>query len=233
MRSYSKTIIAQAWVTSLTAGMAVGESPQNWSEKQKAIFKRPFDFHYEIGPQLYDAAMKSYESGFPYTMTPLALAFPGDKQATQIENFQWMIGEALLCTPQLKTPSKETLDIYLPTGDWYDYDTGEKFSGPQVLKGYPMLVTKTPCFVGGNGIVVLRDQKTDHLNVKIYPMAKDKFVFYHPDGESKTVISFSKSVRNGVYEETSKAKISHEVCPKTKAISFSIKAGKNYILNKM
>ncbi|MDD7985248.1 glycoside hydrolase family 31 protein [Lentisphaera marina] len=232
MRSYSKTIIAQAWVTSLTAGMAVGESPKNWSEKQQAILKRPFDFHYEIGPQLYDAAMKSYESGFPYTMTPLSLAFPGDKQATEIENFQWMIGESLLCTPQLRNPGKETLDIYLPAGDWYDYDSGEKFSGPQILKDYPMPVTKTPCFVGGEGIVVLRDQKSDQLKVKVYPMAKDEFVFNHPDGKSKTVISFSSSVKMGVFEEKSQAKVSHEVCPKTKAISFTIEAGKNYILNK-
>ena len=149
MNRYSNTIIAQAWLTSLTAGMAVGESPSKWTKKQQAILKRPFDFHYEMGPQLYDAAVKSYESGFPYTMTPLALAFPDDIQATEIDNFQWMIGESLLCTPQLRNPDKDTLDIYLPKGDWIDYDNGEKFSGPKLLKDYPMPVTKTPCFVGG------------------------------------------------------------------------------------
>ena len=232
MKSYSKTIIAQAWVTSLTAGMAVGESPKNWNEKQKAILKRPFDFHYEIGPFLYDAAVKSYETGFPYTMTPLALAYPGDKQATEIDNFQWMIGDSLLCTPQLRKPDKDTLDIYLPKGDWIDYDTGEKFSGPQMLKDYPMPVTKTPCFVGGNGIVIIRDQENGKLRAKVYPLGHSgEYVFNHPDGESKSVIHFSNSGEKGIFEYQTKTKISHEICPQTKAISFNIEAGKDYSLN--
>ena len=69
------------------------------------IFKKPFDFHYRIVPTLYDAAMKSYLTGYPHTMTPLGIAYPDDEQATAATaatSFQWMIGDSVLCAPLLR-----------------------------------------------------------------------------------------------------------------------------------
>jgi hypothetical protein len=69
-----------AWLLALTAGMAVSDSPwnQGWSEQEQAMLKKAFDFHYVIGPYLYSNAVKSHNTGYPHTMTPLPIAFPED-----------------------------------------------------------------------------------------------------------------------------------------------------------
>ena len=81
--------------------------------------------------------MKSYLTGYPATMVPLGIAYPDDPQATEPPNFQWMIGDSLLCAPLLKNHSSGKMDLYLPEGIWFDYDTGEKPHRPQAAQGLP------------------------------------------------------------------------------------------------
>ena len=183
-------------------------------------------------PHMYDAAVKSFETGFPYTMTPMGIAFPGDKQAATTPNFQWMIGESLLCVPQCKNPSSKSIDVYLPEGVWFDFDTGKKFEGPQLLKNFSMPPEKTPCFVGGSGIIITRAIESNDLTIKVYPTGKsrDKYVFNHPDGQSKSILSFSKNSNKAVWDIKARKKIRFETCQKSGAISFNIKPGRSYKL---
>ena len=202
------------------------------SAKEQEIFKKPFDFHYKIAPHMYDAAVKSFETGFPYTMTPMGIAFAGDKQATTTPNYQWMIGESLLCVPKCKNPSDKSIDVYLPEGVWFDFDTGKKFEGPQLLKNFSMPPEKTPCFVGGSGIIITRAIESNDLTIKLYPTGKsrDKYVFNHPDGQSKSILSFSKNSNKAVWDIKARKKIRFETCQKSGAISFNIKPGRSYKL---
>lgn len=185
MKKYSEKVVRHAWLLALTSGIAVGETATHWTKEQQEILKRPFDFHHAIVPMLYDAAMKSYHSGYPHTMTPLGIAFPADPQASKAPHFQWMIGDSLLCCPLLKNSSSGKLDVYLPKGTWYDYDTGEKYEGPQLLKDFPMPVTKTPCFIGGAGVLVTRGLETEKLSNRFYDTgyAQNDYPFYQINGE--------------------------------------------------
>jgi len=233
MKNYSELVVRHAWLLSLTAGLAVGETSSHWTEKQQAIFKKPFDFHYRIVPTLYDAAMKSYLSGYPYTMTPLGIAYPDDPEATAAPNFQWMIGDSLLCTPLLKNHASGKMDLYLPEGIWFDYDSGEKHTGPKLLKDFPLPVTKTPCFVGGKGILVTRSSDDTPLTVHLYPTDQTckSHTVYHLDGTSTSEITWAEPNKTRSVTDTTTGKsVTTHMDENTSALSFEISPDHHYLV---
>lgn len=230
MKAYSEKVVRHAWLMALTAGLALGESPFAWEPEQQALFKRPFDFHYQIGPYLYDAAMKSYQSGFPTTMTPLGIAYPDDHYDVNPVHYQWMAGESLLCAPLLKNYQNGEMDIYLPEGTWFDYDSGKKYQGPQLLKDFAMSVGKTPCFVGGKGVLLTRSSDAAPLIIHIYPVDTpiENFIFHHPDGLSVSQLKRRPSAESGVWDVASGKPVSYEICPRSGALSFEWQVGRTY-----
>jgi len=224
--------LRHGWLMSCTAGLAIG--PFNWKRPQMVkAFKRMIMFHYEIAPTMYDAAMKSYQTGYPYTMTPLDIAYADDKMAAETSSFEWMIGESLLATPLVKNVKTSKLDVYLPEGTWFDYDSGKKYQGPTTLKAFCMPIDKTPCFVGGKGVVVMRNSDDAPLTAKIYPIAKDKtiFTFNHPDGESQSVIAIGKWKDKLVVKDiTDEREIPIVLCKESGAASFNILPNHHYQL---
>lgn len=178
--------IRHAWLLSLTSGMSVGAYPDNWPLEKQEMFKKASNFHYTIAPYLYSAAIDGYTSGFPHTLTPLTIAYPDDSSVMLLDNFEWKVGESILATPILNA-SKTRMDIYLPLGIWYDYESGEKFQGPAVLKDFEMKLDKIPCFVGGKGIIVERIGET--LLAKIYPVLDSaRMTFTHPTRDMQSII---------------------------------------------
>lgn len=230
MEKYSEYAVRHGWLMSLTAGLAVAEAPYAWSKEHQALFKRPIDFHYKLGPYLYDAAIKSHQTGFPYTMTPMPIAYANDTTTAQLTHYQWMTGESLLSAPLVKDYQSGKMEIYLPEGTWIDYDTGKKYAGPQLLKDFAMPVDKTPCFVGGKGVLVLRSSDDAPLRAHIYPVNPDfdAFVFTHPDGESTTSLKMEKGGQHGVRDTETGKPVAFTTDPKSGAISFEIEAGESY-----
>ena len=224
--------LRHGWLMSCTAGLAVG--PFNWkSQEMVRAFKRMIMFHYEIAPTLYDAAMKSYQTGYPYTMTPLDIAYPEDKAAAETPSFEWMIGESLLAAPLIKNVRSNKLDVYLPEGIWFDYDTGKKYQGPTTLIGFSMPNDKTPCFVGGKGIIVTRTSDDAPLMAKIYPIAKANTVFHfnHPDGEAQSLITISRQKDKPMVRDiTDDCEIPVVLCKESGAVSFKILPNHHYLV---
>ena len=189
--------IRQTWLLSATAGLAVGAFPGKWPVEKQETFKKAIDFHYQITPYLYSAGEKSYQTGYPYTLTPLSIAYSKDRNANT-DNFQWMIGESLMATPLLKNHESGKMNVYLPEGIWYDWETGEKFQGPIMLHDFELPIHKTPCFVGGKGIVLLRDNQ-DQFSLRIYDVDKESTSeFFTMDGAEKYTVQVKKKSLNNV-----------------------------------
>lgn len=180
--------IRHAWLCALTAGMAMGEGPWTWPSDQRALLKKAVDFHYALGPYLYSAALETFETGYPATMTPLPIAYPDDPATAELASrsrrqYQWMIGDSLMAAPRLMDDGAgATMNVYLPRGTWVDYDTGAVHEGPATLDDFPMALGNTPVFVGGKGIVVLREPGKDALRVVVYPMLPKGETFTFRDG---------------------------------------------------
>ncbi len=243
MGKYSISNIRNAWFQSLTAGMAVGKGPFSWKKEQQAEFKKAVDFHYAIGPYLYSAAMDSYQTGYPYTMIPLHIAYPDDANVYQLASkekrqFQWMVGESILATPILHSlhADKTKHNIYLPEGRWMDYESGKIFEGPLSLDNYSMPVTKTPCFIGGKGIIVLRENEKSPLVAQVFPVspAGTVYKFHHAKGKASSTILNEvtqwDSHKFTVINKESKKTIPHKINKQTGAITFTIAPGQNYLV---
>ena len=225
--------IRHAWLLSLTSGFSVGTFPDMWPEEKKEMFKSASRFHFQIAPYMYSEALKGYQSGYPTTLTPLSIAFPEDQSAVDHNNFQWMIGESLMATPLLKNINAGTMDVYLPEGDWYHYDSGRRYKGPLTLKEFETPLDAPPCFIGGQGIIILREADDLPFKAKVYPVSRRKtsFSFTYPDGVAQTLITYQKWNENAelvVIDQALGTEIPYEVDTASGSISFYIVPDHDY-----
>lgn len=237
--------LRHAWLLSLTAGLAVSDSPWNhsWSAPDQAKLKKIVDFHYELGPYLHSAAIDSHATGYPHTMTPLPIAFPDDPNTYNLASstarqFEWMIGPSLLAAPLLHAnyASSSDLDIYLPAGSWIDIETGTQYLGPTTLGNFNMPLDKTPVFVGGKGVYISRNNPSATLDAVVFPIANggSTYTFTHPDGSSTSTITNNNTGWNTatilVTNTTLSTPVAHTADPTTGSIRFPITAGHDYML---
>jgi alpha-glucosidase (family GH31 glycosyl hydrolase) len=150
--------------------------------------------HDRLHPYIYSYAVQAAETGFPYTFTPLPLAYPQDPGVygladTKRRSYQWLLGESLLATPLYGDDyaTAQTRDVYLPEGRWIEYDSGTVHEGPTTLKKYPLPVGRTPLFVGGPGIVV--EQEWGRLLARIYPVRAEASMTFTDRSGEKSVIN--------------------------------------------
>ncbi len=83
--------------------------------------------HTDLFPYLYTYARRAAETGRPVTV-PLGLAFPDDEAAWS-EDYEYMLGDALLVAPMFEGGASR--EVYLPAGTWVDYFTHEVREGPE------------------------------------------------------------------------------------------------------
>jgi hypothetical protein len=78
---------------------------------------------------------------------------------------------AMLATPLYGEDyaTAETRDVYLPSGQWMDFDSGKIYTGGQTLKGFPLPVGKTPLFLGGSGVTL--EAINGVVRAVVYPVA--------------------------------------------------------------
>ena len=170
-------VMREAQWAALCTGMAMGEPPWTFSTQTGKVMLQAAQLHDRISPYLYSNAVRFVRDGYPWTMTPLPLAFPDDPHVYGRENasergYEWMIGDALLATPLYGNDyaSATARDIYLPHGKWMDFDTGKLYRGGQRLVNFALPPGKTPLFVGGSGVTL--ENRGGQLLICIYPIAE-------------------------------------------------------------
>ncbi|HEY9136944.1 MAG TPA: TIM-barrel domain-containing protein, partial [Terriglobus sp.] len=161
---------------SLHSSMGMGEPPWSFRPEVANVMRKAAQLHDRISPYLYQYARRFANDGYPWTMTPLPVAFPKDNAVYGHENatdrrYEWLIGEALLAAPLYGNDyaTATTRDVYLPAGEWMDFETGKIYKGNQTLNAFSMPVDKVPLFVGGTGVTLEKDQYD--VFACIYPVA--------------------------------------------------------------
>jgi alpha-glucosidase (family GH31 glycosyl hydrolase) len=241
MQSY---MMRAAQFDSVNPAMAVGMGPWNFGEKVGKVMLEAAQLHARLHPYIYSAAVDAFETGFPWTMAPLPLVFPDDPQAygrenTAVRGYQWMFGPSLLACPLYGNDyaTAETRDVYLPAGKWMNYDTGEVHTGPKLLKNFSLPIGKTPLFVGGKGVLVLRELPGQSIEAVVYPIAANgsTYRFTHRDGTTRTTITNDNAGWNAetlaVTDTTENKPVVFERDSRTGAIRFQLTPGHNYRLS--
>lgn len=160
----------------LHSSMGMGEPPWTFSPQVARVMLQAAKLHARIAPYIYSNARRFARDGYPWSMTPLAIAFPGDpnvygRENASVRGYEWLIGDALLAVPLYGNDyaTATARDIYLPSGEWMDFDTGKLYAGNQTLKDFAMPFGKTPLFVGGSGVTL--EEREGKLLVCVYPVA--------------------------------------------------------------
>ena len=238
-------IMRNAQYASVNPSMSMGIGPWNFQNDQvEQVMLKAARLHAQLHPYIYSAAVDAFETGFPYTLTPLPLVWPDDPEVYKLENaqrhgYQWMLGPSLLAVPLYGDDyaTAKSRDVYLPSGKWMDYDTGEVYMGPKVLTNFSLPPGKTPLFVGGKGVLVLRVLPSNSIEAVVYPVAAggSTYRFTGADGATRTTITSDNAGWNAdtlkVTDRTDNLPVSFRRDSRTGAIRFGIIVGHNYRLS--
>ncbi len=171
----------------------------------------------EKGDKIYDAIEKSINLRYrllPYIysvswdvtannstmMRALMMDFSKDKQALDI-NDQYMFGKSLLVCPVTKpmysAGGKEdfsavrTRELYLPGGaDWYDFWTGEKYTGGQTVNKetpidiIPLFVKAGSILPFGPEVQYATEKKWDNLEIRVFEGTNGEFTLYEDENDN-------------------------------------------------
>jgi alpha-glucosidase len=160
------------------------------SEAEK-ICKNTIELKYRLHPYIYTYAREAYDKGLPL-MRPVFLEYPDDENAFN-QNEEFFFGEQLLVAPVV-TKNAVTNQVYLPGGEWVDFNDGLTiYKGGQTLT-YKAPLNVIPVFVKKGSIVpmmpvmqYIHEKKNFPIYFEIFPANENgraSFELYEDDGES-------------------------------------------------
>jgi alpha-D-xyloside xylohydrolase len=101
--------------------------PWEYDEEFTDDFRRTLELRYQLLPYIYAEARHSSDHGYPL-VRPLFFEFHTDPGSWLVED-EYMLGSNLLVAP-LFTAGDARM-VYLPPGEWIDYQSGQTYAGGQ------------------------------------------------------------------------------------------------------
>ena len=176
------------------------KQPWYGSEERMDVLRTYMNLRYRLFPYLYTVAAEAARTGWPL-MRPLAFAYPGEKDYAD-ERGTYMIGDSLLVAAYSDT-------VAVPPGDWYEWRTGRKVTGPKRIPCERTDAWGGALYVKAGAIIPMWPLKqhlergwNDTVEVHTWPGADGSFELYEDDGDTlgyrKGECTFTPlAVRNG------------------------------------
>ncbi|XSG86620.1 MAG: glycoside hydrolase family 31 protein [Methylohalobius sp. ZOD2] len=163
------------------------QEPWAFGEPCQSVCRKMIQLRMRLIPYLYTLFEACHRTGVPI-LRPLLFEYPDDP-ATYAMDDQFLLGSALLVAPVTR-PGVEYRYVYLPSGTWFHYWTGERFDGPAHMLahaplGQPALYVKanTPLPLGPP-MSHTGERPVDPLTFLVYPAeGRGEFVLYEDAGE--------------------------------------------------
>ncbi|MBQ0083359.1 MAG: DUF4968 domain-containing protein, partial [Clostridiales bacterium] len=114
------------------------QEPWCFGDEVLDIYRKYVKLRYALLPYFYDNFRICEQKGYPI-MRPLIFNYPEDKICRN-KNDEFMVGDNLLVAPVVEQ-GEEYKKVYLPSGYWYDFFTGEKIKGGKYFIKYAPLDT--------------------------------------------------------------------------------------------
>ena len=188
--------VRNAMLAAVMPVMSLGYGPWNMENPvYEKVVEKSVSLHHQLVPYIYSEIVRGYQTGFPYAMIPLPLAFPLDENTYYLADsikrqYSWMIGESLLAAPVFGNDyaTAQHRNLYLPEGKWMDWESGDILDGNKTYSDYNFPDEKPPLFIGGQDCIVLRED--DRLLLYYFPLnfKGEDYEFIFPDGDSKTQV---------------------------------------------
>jgi alpha-glucosidase (family GH31 glycosyl hydrolase) len=155
------------------------------------VVKKYAELRYQLLPYTYTLAREARDSGLPL-MRALWLHYPDDVRARGLgTEFMW--GRDLLVAPVF-TKGATSRDVYLPSGDWYDWWTSERTAGGRTVTRQVDLGTM-PLYVRAGAIVPVDPVRqytaqpiAEPTTLKVYGGKDGEYTLYADDGISQEYV---------------------------------------------
>jgi alpha-D-xyloside xylohydrolase len=176
-------------------------------EKIYDAIEKYITLRYNLLPYIYSTSW-DVTADQSSMMRALVMDFAQDRQALDI-NDQYMFGKSLLVCPVTQPMYSRTAisdndatkvedfsviknrDVYLPKGtEWYDFWTGEKFSGGQIINKetpidiMPLYVKAGSILPIGPKVQYVAENRWDNLEIRVYPGADGEFTLYEDENDN-------------------------------------------------
>ncbi|MBD3183492.1 DUF5110 domain-containing protein, partial [Candidatus Poribacteria bacterium] len=176
-------------------------------EKSLEVFKYYARLRYRLLPYIYSMAHIASRTGMPI-MRSMNLMFPDDPECENRIS-QYMFGESFLTGAFTDT-------IYLPEGKWFDFWSGEVYTGKQELKcnipedrGGPLFVRSGAIIPNWPEMDYVGHKPVNKIDLHVYSAGKSSFTLYEDDGISYDYLDgavattlIENSFNNGLMELT-------------------------------
>jgi alpha-glucosidase (family GH31 glycosyl hydrolase) len=153
--------------------------------------KASIQFRYSLLPYFYSYEREAYESGLGL-VRPLLFDYPSDDNVKDYSD-AWMVGDWLLAAPVTER-GQSCKWIYLPAGNWIDYNRGTTYTGGQYIP-YSLdseSWSDLPLFIKEGAIIPSQEvqdyvgqKEIDRIFVDVFPASQTtEFQYYDDDGTS-------------------------------------------------
>jgi alpha-glucosidase (family GH31 glycosyl hydrolase) len=150
-----------------------------YPEPYSGIMRSTFDLRYSLVPYIYTEARRTYDNGVAF-LRPLYYDWPEASEAYDSKN-EYQFGKEMLVAP-VSTPADKvsqlaTESIWLPKGNWIEWETGRHFSGP-IRMQRKFSISQIPVYVPEGAIVPMAppmsytgEKPVDPLIVTVFPQS--------------------------------------------------------------
>lgn len=154
--------------------------------------KKFWHLRYSLMPYIYTAAYRTHTDARPL-IRPLYWEWPDWEQAYAFPN-QYYFGDDLIVapvtTPRSAAALTSTTKVWIPRGDWINWFTGQRVSGPAEIDVVTTL-DEMPVFVRVGAMIPrakvgrnTRDPKLDPLRIDLFLAPRGAGQLFEDDGES-------------------------------------------------
>ncbi|MBN2594758.1 MAG: DUF5110 domain-containing protein [Sedimentisphaerales bacterium] len=143
---------------------------------------------YHLLPYIYSVSWQVTSNDYTM-MRPLVMDFRHDEKVYSIAD-QYMFGTAIMVNPVIQAGASSR-EVHLPEGTkWYDFWTGESFTGGQTIDAaapietMPLLVRAGAIIPYGPAIQYADEKPDAPIELRVYPGADGAFTLYEDEGDN-------------------------------------------------
>ena len=170
--------------------------PWAFTAQARDAMRDAFELRAALVPYLYTMARQTHDRGLALCR-PMYYAYP-EHDAAYLTHGQYRLGDDLLAAPITDPADPHTglavKDVWIPSGTWYRFDTGERFVGPRWVRVTGDL-SAIPLFARAGAIIPLAtpalhlsETPNDQLDLRVFPGDAGAFRLYEDDGLSEVYL---------------------------------------------
>ena len=173
-----------------------------YPEPYSSILRSTFQLRYALQPYLYTEARRTYDTGVAF-FRPLYYDWP-EESAAYTSKGEYVFGDQMLAAPVTAPADKAsglaTEKVWLPKGDWIEWQTGKHFAGPTSVDR-AFSIEQIPVYVRAGAIVPMQppmlytgQKPVDPLIVNVWPLASGASSSYSVYEDSEVSVEYQRGV---------------------------------------